>query len=178
MSKCLHRLINSIDVDVEGMTESQLSAIAQQVVDMQDREDAGPSSFNNGPIASSEIDNNDPITPTRIDRPVRIRQSTSKVRDNLETVKSKSPVHIKTPIGNGGSGKKRKSETPNKPKPKTQTSSQRVKRPRQRAFNGKVSMTARPLCRSDGRKRGDGVWPEKGSNTVKGNMVCRVFLSL
>jgi hypothetical protein len=42
---------------------------------------------------------------------------------------------------------------------------------RQRTFNGRVSMTARPLGRGDGQKRGEGVWPEKGQNTVKGNMV-------
>jgi hypothetical protein len=39
-----------------------------------------------------------------------------------------------------------------------------------RTFKGRVSMNARPLGRSDGVKRGEGVWMEKGMNTVKGNM--------
>lgn len=43
---------------------------------------------------------------------------------------------------------------------------------RQRAYNGKTSMNARPLAPSNGVSRGGGVWPPKGENTVKGNMVC------
>jgi hypothetical protein len=46
---------------------------------------------------------------------------------------------------------------------------------RQRTFNGRVSMTARPLGRGDGQKRGEGIWPDKGQNTVKGNMVSVPF---
>jgi len=64
-----------------------------------------------------------------------------------------------------GSGRKRR---PTEPKSKKMV----VPKPkRQRTFNGRVSMTARPLGRGDGRKRGGGIWPEKGQNTVKGNMV-------
>jgi hypothetical protein len=64
------------------------------------------------------------------------------------------------------SQKKRK--TPVKPTPSK----------RQRTYNGRVSMIARALERSNGLKRGDGVWPNKGENTVKGNMVSRRNTSL
>jgi hypothetical protein len=158
---------------VEGMTNTQLSAIAQQVIDMQDEVDESPRRL---PDAVEE----DPTTPTReSSRP--IRQSASRPRNH-------SPPHPNTEGSNkkakSGGRKKakasgsttvtrgspvpggRKRTTP-KPKPKKIV----PKAKRQRTFNGRVSMTARPLGRGDGQKRGEGVWAEKGQNTVKGNMV-------
>lgn len=162
--------------EIEGMTGIQLSAFAQQVVEMQNQEDtpeAGPStSTTMVPTTNAEIEKEDPITPIRPTRP--IRQSASKPRDysiilalpdDLEEGSVKKGTNKNTPKGGAGSAKKRKSKSPVKAKVQV------PKAKRQRAFNGKVSMTARPLCRSDGVKRGEGVWPEKGQNTVKGNMV-------
>lgn len=85
-----------------------------------------------------------------------------------------SPVKDVTPKKEpSGSGKgkskgkgKQQAKTKSKTKGKTKTNKER-----QRAFNGRLAMTARPLNASDGIERGDGVWPEKGENTVKGNMV-------
>ena len=80
----------------------------------------------------------------------------------IEAKASSSTSTIKGSPGPGG----RKRATP-KSKPKKIV----TKAKRQRTFNGRVSMTARPLGRGDGVKRGEGAWPEKGQNTVKGNMV-------
>lgn len=42
---------------------------------------------------------------------------------------------------------------------------------RRRTFNGRVTMNDQTLKASDGDKRGNGTWPAKGENTVKGNVV-------
>jgi hypothetical protein len=164
---------------VEGMTNTQLSAIAQQVIDMQDEDDESPPRL---PDAVEE----DPSTPTReSSRP--IRQSASRPRNHSplhpdtegsnkkaksggrqKAKASSSTSTIEASSGPGG----RKRTTP-KPKPKKMV----PKGKRQRTFNGRVSMTARPLGRGDGQKRGEGVWPEKGQNTVKGNMVSSPFFT-
>jgi hypothetical protein len=61
------------------------------------------------------------------------------------------------------SGKKRKSAPgPSEDKPR-----------RQRNYNGRASLNARALAPSNGVPRGEGIWPPKGENTVKGNMVSR-----
>jgi hypothetical protein len=158
-----------ISSTVEGMTNTQLSAIAQQVIHMQEDEA--------GPRSGSGIEE-DPTTPTRGSR--SIRQSASRSRNHSSLLpdqeaprsgKREKPEEDMKGKGNSkkepkaGSGRKRKT-TIQKPKkmivPKAK---------RRRTFNGRVSMTARPLGRGDGQKRGEGVWPEKGQNTVKGNMV-------
>jgi len=168
-----------ISSTIEGMTNTQLSAIAQQVIDMQDEEDEAL------PMSSVDVEE-DPITPTRgSSRP--IRQSASRTRNHSSLLpdaegssktvdlerttpqkqRRKSNGAEETQEAITGSGRKRKPSKPN-PKPKKMV----VPKPkRQRTFNGRVSMTARPLGRGDGRKRGQGIWPEKGQNTVKGNMV-------
>jgi len=78
---------------------------------------------------------------------------------------------VKTPKSGGKakdkskvtSGKKRKSAPgPSDDKPR-----------RQRNYNGRASLNARALAPSNGIPRGEGVWPPKGENTVKGNMVSR-----
>jgi hypothetical protein len=153
------------------MTNTQLSAIAQQVIDLQQEEEARPGS-------GSAIEE-DPTTPTRESRPIRQSASRSRNHSSLlpdqevprSSKKENSEEDMKSKGGStkeeakAGSGRKRKT-TIQKPKkvivPKAK---------RQRTFNGRVSMTARPLGRGDGQKRGEGVWPEKGQNTVKGNMV-------
>jgi len=168
-------LINST---VEGMTNTQLSAIAQQVIDMQDEEDEAPP-------RTGYTTEEDPVTPTRAGSGRPIRQSASRTRNHSSLLpdsegsskgvdlegttpqKRKSGGVRETQEAKTGSGRKRKPSKPN-PKPKKMV----VPKPkRQRTFNGRVSMTARPLGRGDGRKRGQGIWPEKGQNTVKGNMV-------
>jgi len=168
-----------ISSTVEGMTNTQLSAIAQQVIDMQDEEDEAPPRTG---LTAEE----DPITPTRAGSGRPIRQSASRTRNqssllpdtegSRKTVdleentpqkqKRKSDGVSETQETRIGSGRKRKPSKPD-PKPKKMV----VPKPkRQRTFNGRVSMTARPLGRGDGRKRGEGIWPDKGQNTVKGNM--------
>jgi hypothetical protein len=162
---------------VEGITNTQLSAIAQQVIDMQDEEDDVP------PRTGSSAAEQDPITPIRAGSGRPIRQSASRTRNRSSLLpdpersiqrselkettpaKRKSKGINETKEAKAGSERKRKTikSKPKKmmvPKPK-----------RQRTFNGRVSMTARPLGRGDGQRRGEGVWPEKGQNTVKGNMV-------
>jgi hypothetical protein len=153
---------------VEGMTNTQLSAIAQQVIDMQDEDEARPRT-------GSTIEE-DPTTPIRESRPIRQSASRSRNHSSLlpdqegsskeekleENIKSKGSSKKEA---KGGSGRKRKT---------TIQKSKKLIVPnakRRRTFNGRVSMTARPLGRGDGQKRGEGVWPEKGQNTVKGNMV-------
>jgi len=160
------------------MTNTQLSAIAQQVIDMQDEEDEALT------MSSAAVEE-DPITPTRgSSRP--IRQSASRTRNQSSLLpdsagsSNRADLEGATPQkqkrkSNGAeemqetrtwSGRKRKPSKPD-PKPKKMV----VPKPkRQRTFKGRVSMTARPLGRGDGRKRGEGIWPEKGQNTVKGNM--------
>ena len=170
-------LINST---VEGMTNTQLSAIAQQVIDMQDEEDEAPP-------RTGYTTEEDPVTPTRAGSGRPIRQSASRTRNHSSLLpdaegssktvdlerttpqkqRRKSNGAEETQEAITGSGRKRKPSKPD-PKPKKMV----VPKPkRQRTFNGRVSMTARPLGRGDGRKRGQGIWPEKGQNTVKGNMV-------
>jgi hypothetical protein len=159
---------------VEGMTNTQLSAIAQQVIDMQDEEDEVP------PRTGSAAVEEDPTTPTReSSRP--IRQSASRPRNHSPphpdtegpNKKAKSGGRKKakasgsTAATEGSPGPGGRKRTTPKPKPKKMV----PKAKRQRTFNGRVSMTARPLGRGDGQKRGEGVWPEKGQNTVKGNIV-------
>jgi hypothetical protein len=170
-----------ISSTVEGMTSTQLSAIAQQVIDMQDEEDEVPP--RTGSFAAEE----DPITPTRAGSGRPIRQSASRTRNHssllLDPEGSVQRLELEetTPQKRKGkginemkeakavSGRKRKTT---KPKPKERVG---PKAKRQRTFNGRVSMTARPLGRGDGQKRGEGAWPEKGQNTVKGNMVSSPF---
>ena len=158
------------------MTNLELSAIAQQVIDMQEEEDEAP------PRTGFAVEE-DPITPTR-ERPIRQSASTrnhsSLLPDAEESNKkpkhegrkkakaSSSTTAIKGSPAPGPGGRKR---TTPKPKPKKVV----PKAKRQRTFNGRVSMTARPLGKGDGQKRGEGVWPEKGQNTVKGNMVSFPF---
>jgi len=156
------------------MTNFQLSAIAQQVIDMQDQEDEAI------PRSSAAVEE-DPITPTR-ERPIRQSASTRKHSslhpDTEESNKKpKSEGHRKAKASSSNTATKgspapggRKRTTPiSKPKKMV------PKAKRQRTFNGRVSMTARPLGKGDGQKRGEGVWPEKGQNTVKGNMVSFPF---
>jgi hypothetical protein len=71
----------------------------------------------------------------------------------------------KAPESTQSTGRK-KAKTHGKKKARARPSSSSNKR----TFKGRVSMNARPLGRSDGVKRGEGVWMEKGMNTVKGNM--------
>jgi len=166
-----------IDSTVEGMTNIQLSAIAQQVIDMQDEEDEAP------PRTGASTVEEDPITPTR-ERPIRQSASTRKHSSLLPDAEesNKKPKHearkkpkasssttaIKGSPAPGPGGRKR---TTPKSKPKKMV----PKAKRRRTFNGRVSMTARPLGKGDGQKKGEGVWPEKGQNTVKGNMVSFPF---
>ena len=162
-----------ISSTVEGMTSTQLSAIAQQVIDMQEEEEDLPR-----PSAAVE---EDPITPTR-ERPTRQSASTRKhsslVPDTEEPNKKpkhegrkKAKASSSTTAMKGGPAPGGRERTTPKPEPKKMV----PKAKKQRTFNGRVSMTARPLGRSDGQKRGEGVWPEKGQNTVKGNMVRSPF---
>jgi hypothetical protein len=159
------------------MTNDQLSAIAQQVVDMQNEEQDHEMVIevpgDSATPSQSPEGQRGPTTPSRSSRPVR--QSSTKVgsyripipEGDLGSVskkgkgKGKGKAKVITPKPD--SQKKRK--TPNKP---TQSK-------RQRTYNGRVSMIARALERSDGVRRGDGVWPDKGENTVKGNMVSRRY---
>ena len=164
---------------VEGMTNTQLSAIAQQVIDMQDEEDEVP------PRTASSAEE-DPITPTRAGSGRPVRQSASRTRNHsslLPDPESSSKKVEKVELGkntpqrrksNGMSDTKEAKAVPGRKRKTTKPiPKKRVvpKAKRQRTFNGRVSMTARPLGRGDGQKRGEGVWPEKGQNTVKGNMV-------
>lgn len=161
---------------MEGMTNTQLSAIAQQVIDMQDEEDEVP------PRTASSAEE-DPITPTRAGSGRPVRQSASRTRNHSsllpdpESSSKKVELEKITPQkrkSNGISDTKEAKAVPGRKRKTTKPiPKKRVvpKAKRQRTFNGRVSMTARPLGRGDGVKRGEGVWPEKGQNTVKGNMV-------
>jgi hypothetical protein len=162
---------------VEGMTNTELSAIAQQVIDMQDEDDESPPRL---PDAVGE----DPSTPTReSSRP--IRQSASRPRNHSPPHPDTEGSHKKAKSGGRKKAKASSSTTTIKGSPgpggrKRTTPKQKPKKivpkaKRQRTFNGRVSMTARPLGRGDGQRRGEGVWPEKGQNTVKGNMVSFPF---
>jgi hypothetical protein len=158
-----------ISSTVEGMSATQLSAIAQQVIDMQEEEDEAR------PRSGSTIEE-DPTTPTRGSRP--IRQSASRSRNHSSLLPDQEGSSQKdTPEqdmeGKGSSKKEAKAAPGRKRKTTIQKPKKMIvpKAKRQRTFNGRVSMTARPLGRGDGQKRGEGVWPEKGQNTVKGNMV-------
>jgi hypothetical protein len=161
---------------VEGMTNTQLSAIAQQVIDMEDEDDESPPRL---PAAVEE----DPTTPTReSSRPIRQsasqRKHASLLPDPDESNKKAKPAGRKQAKATSSTTVTRESPVPGgrkrtTPKPKPKKIVPKAKR--QRTFNGRVSMTARPLGRGDGVKRGEGVWPDKGQNTVKGNMVSSPF---
>jgi len=141
---------------------------------MQDEEDELPS-----PRIDSSAVEEDPTTPTReSSRPIRQsasqRKHSSSLPDPEESNKKaksggrkKARASSSTAATKGSPGPGRGKRTAPKPKPKKIVP--KVKK--QRTFNGRVSMTARPLGRGDGQKRGEGIWPEKGQNTVKGNMV-------
>jgi hypothetical protein len=170
--------------DIEGMTGTQLSAIAQQVVDMQNQDDEDehevvPGTRSNRTSTTPSNLEEGPTTPIKSSRP--IRESTSRSRnyssllpedpESSQKAKSKTKSNDKSRAEKVGTVKKRKSTKPMKVKNQSKPN-------RRRTNNGRVSMTARPLGRSDGRKRGEGVWPAKGQNTVKGNMVRLVTTTL
>lgn len=178
---------------VEGVTNDEISAIAQQVIDMQNEEDldqAGPVDFRHRTGTSSAAPitvEDDPSTPTRSGsgRPIRQSASRSKNLDDIEesAKKARTEISIKKtkPEQSTSQIPSRKKPGPqSKSKSKTETKKKKIqiRGKRKRAFNGKVSMTARPLGRSDGQKRGEGIWPDKGENTVKGNLAsCLSFTS-
>lgn len=86
-------------------------------------------------------------------------------RKQLSINTNRPPMHLPSPSKSQSQrGTNGKINTKSKKKEKN-------KNKKQRTFNGKVSMTTRPLNASDGERRGDGLWPDKGENTVKGNMV-------
>jgi hypothetical protein len=157
------------------VTNTQLSAIAQQVVDMQnqaqDNELVTEVSGDSAPPSLSREEPRGPTTPSRSSRPVR--QSSTKVG----TYRIPIPEGDLGSVAKKGKGKGKGKAKVITPKPDSQkkrkTPNKASQSKRQRTYNGRVSMIARALERSDGVKRGDGVWPDKGENTVKGNMVSR-----
>lgn len=156
------------------MTNTQLSAIAQQVVDMQNQDHemgTGPSGDSASPLSPNEGPTG-PTTPSQSSRPVR--QSTTKVGSYKIPLPEDSDLGSVTKKGTGkgkGRGKAKVITPKSGSQKKRKTQSEPAQGRKRRTYNGRVSMTARPLGRSDGIKRGEGVWPDKGGNTVKGNMV-------
>jgi hypothetical protein len=198
------------------MDNAQLSAIARQVLEMENTQRSGTFASTSASVSQRNRDEGstkspapvpnpaaDPTTPTQGPSFQRggLRQSASQpdCRSHpIDTIltrtgREKRSVSKKDSLNNGngkGTPKTPKSEgKKGRGRPSTKSASasgkkrsrasingagdeeEKPKPRRQRTYNGKTSMNARPLAPSNGVSRGGGVWPPKGENTVKGNMV-------